>query len=306
MSPLPRKHFLNEFRVTNQHLHADDGEVIDLTKIFPFLRRNWLAIGLSMLVALLCATTLFVWLPERWQANATLEIGQIPVGASTTLIEPPAQAAERMKQRNAMNSALSRLAIPIDDPANLQAVLFRRTLKPTLVKNTNFIQIGISGYSPEQARDSLAEAAQTLIDAHNKIMMPILQRIQLRLQENDRQMATALAELATLKTTLSDAAKPTSGVSFAPHIVAVTELSNKEAQVTQIRVEREAVEDLLNPSRTFPTRIIDAVYVESSPSFPKLPLFLAVGTVLGFVLGIGVALIREGRARRKAPMQLPR
>lgn len=276
--------------------NLDDG-TIDLAQIVAFLRRNWGLITLTTLVLILAALALFTLLPSRWQAVTTLEVGQMPTATGNGLVEPTPQAAERMKQRELINQTLTRLAIPSDQPDNQKANLYRNTLKPTIIKNTNFIRIAVDALSIREAQDNLAATAQTLIEVHQKLMAPILHSYQVRLQDNEQQLRDAKSGLATLKDTVAEATQPASNSTFAPHIVAVTELANREALVTRFQGERRALQDAINPSRTFSTRIIDAVYVNPTPSFPKLPLFLAIGLLLGLALGFVLALLREGRQR---------
>ncbi|MEO7032053.1 MAG: Wzz/FepE/Etk N-terminal domain-containing protein [Herbaspirillum sp.] len=289
---------------TSQSPQNSDDDVIDLAQIVAFLRRNWGLITLTTLILILAALALFAFLPSRWQAVATLEVGQMPtattVGASNGLIEPTSQAAERMKQRELINQTLTRLAIPSDQSDNPKANLFRNTLKPTIVKNTNFIHITVEAHSIREAQDNLTAAAQTLIDVHQKLMAPILHDYQVRLKDNEQQLLDAKSSLVATKATVGEAGHSTSNTTFSSHIVAVAQLADREKLVDRIQTERRGLQDVINPSRTFPTRIIDAVYVNPKPSFPKLPLFLAVGVLLGLAFGFVLALLREARQRAKA------
>lgn len=276
--------------------NADDqDEFIDLSQIGAFALRNWKVLLVCVLLTMACGAALFTVLPSRWQAETTIEIGQMPAGGAISLIESPAQSVERVKQRELINIALNNLKIPIDQEDHAEAKLFRRTLKPAVVKNTHFIEISVAGYSPEQARNSLVAGSRTLIDAHNKLMAPMVAHIVARIKDNDKQMADAQLELAKLKATMNDINQSRIKVEFAPHIVAVTELANKETQINRIKLERVALDDLLNPSRTYPTRIISAIYVEPRPYFPKLWLFLAAAALAGLVIGLAVAWYRERR-----------
>ena len=274
-----------------------DDDTIDLAQIVAFCQRHWRRFALGVLAALLIAGLLFALLPSRWQAEATVEIGQMPVGSATALIEPPAQAAERLKQRELTNLALANLNIPTDQPSDPKASLFRHTLKPVVVKNTNFIRVSIAGYSPQAAHDNLVAAITTLIGAHNKLMTPTVSNMQTRLADNARRISDAQAELMALRSTVRAAREPAARTEFAPQIVAVSELANKEQQIDRLKLERVALEDLMTPARTYPTRIIDAVYVNPQPSFPKLPLFAAIALLLGLGLGLCWALYREWRTR---------
>lgn len=281
----------------------DQDEFIDLAQIIKFVQRNWGTLVIGVLLAMACGAGLFVTLPSRWQAVTTVEVGQVPLGTPVSgsrgaaLIEPPAQAVERLKQREFVNTALASLGVPTGQPGDARASLFRHTLKGTVIKNTTFIQIAVAGYSPDEARDGLAAAARVLMETHNRLMVPIVGRMMAQLDDNTKKMAEAQSERARLKALLDDAEKAHAKIDFAPNIVAINQLANMDGQIRQIIAERAELQDTMAASRTYPTRIIDAVYVDPRPVFPKLPLFLAVGAIVGLCAGAGVAFYRE---RKKA------
>jgi uncharacterized protein involved in exopolysaccharide biosynthesis len=290
----------NEPMPQPQTTRADaEEEFIDLASIAAFVARNWGTLVAGVAVAMLCGAALFAVLPSRWQAQTTIEIGQVPAGTpvsgsrAVTLIEPPPQAAERLKQRELVNGALVSLGIPTDQPTEPRAVLFRDTVKATVIKNTNFIQVSGAGYSPEEARNNVAAAARVLMATHSKLMIPVVGRMMAQLEENAKRLTEAQTERARLKTLLDGAEKTNAKIDFAPNIVAVNQLANKDTQIQQIVAERAELQDTMSPSRTYPTRIIDAVYADLRPVFPKLPLFLAVAAILGLLAGIAVAWYRE-------------
>lgn len=287
----------------------DQDEFIDLSEIVALLLHNWHILLTCIVIALVAAAGLFTWLPARWQALTTIEIGQVPLGTpiggsrDTALIEPPPQAAERVKQRDLTNMVLASRGIPIDQPEERRAALVRRTLKATVVKNTNFLQLGVAGYSPDEAKANLSAAAQVLIETHNKLMLPTVERMKAQLQDNEKQLAEAQTERARLQELLNDAEKSHTKIDFAPNIVAVNQLANKDAQIRQIIAQRAELEDTMAPSRTYPTQIIDTVYVEPRPYFPKLSIFMAVAALLGLVIGACIAFYRDRKkpARHTAP-----
>jgi len=290
-------------------MRDDQNEFIDLSQIVAFIRRNWGTLLACVLLAMACGAALFAILPARWQALTTIEIGQVPLGTpvggsrGSTLIEPPAQTVERLKQRELINTVLTSLGIPVDQPDEARASLFRHSLKGTVMKNTNFIQIAVAGHSPDAARENLTAAARVLMEAHSKLMIPTVGRMMAQLEDNAKQMAEIQVERTRLQELLGHMEKAGSKIEFSPTIVAVSQLANKEAQLHQIVVERAELQDAMAPSRTYPTRIIDAVYVEPRPYFPKLSLFLAGAAVLGFFAGLGMALYRDHK--RKARLSAP-
>ena len=104
-----------------------------------------------------------------------------------------------------MNITLTSLEIPTDQQDEARASLFRHTLKGTVVKNTNFIQVTVAGYSPDEARDNLAAATRALMETHNRLMIPIVGRMMAQLEDNAKKMADAQAERTRLTELLNNA-----------------------------------------------------------------------------------------------------
>lgn len=273
-------------------------DFIDLSKVFDSVKRHWLTLFACVLAAMICAAILAKVLPARWEASTVLQIGQIPSNSGprdVALIEQPPQAAERLKQRELQNKVLTAIGYATDERLDARSALVKKTLKAIPVKNTNFIQITVAGFSPEEAQKILGTAANALIASHDKLYAPAVKRLATQLQENVRQTIDAKAERAHLQSLLSDVKKTKTETLFAQNIVAVNLLANKESELLTLRTERVALENISAHENTYSTSIIDAVHASDTAYFPKLGLFLATGAFLGLLLGLGVALLRDKR-----------
>ncbi|NMM25884.1 MAG: hypothetical protein HHJ12_01045 [Glaciimonas sp.] len=283
---------LKEHTILNPAVTEDD--FIDLSKILDSLKRNWLILFACIIAAMICAAILTNILPSRWQASVTMQIGQMPSPINTIIpIEEPVQTVERVKLRELQSSALIALKLPLDERVNKHTDLFKETIKASTIKNTNFIQIKLVGFSPNEAEKNLAVAAQALIASHQTLVLPARNRLIKQQQDNMKKIADAEAERAKLFRLLAENGSLKSASQFAPNIVAINLLENKEAELRALIAEKTRLLDLLESIAIYPTRIIDAVYVEDTRYFPKLSLFLAAGAFLGLLLGLGIALWRD-------------
>jgi uncharacterized protein involved in exopolysaccharide biosynthesis len=243
-------------------------------------------------------------LPPKWQATATIQIGQMPSNTPTeepaqmVLVEPVAQAAERLSQRELEDKALTALGLPLDEEADKRTALFRKSLKASVVKNTNFLQVSLAAFSTQDAKKYVNAAIQSLIDVHNQRMAPVLKSIHARLEANAVQMTEAQTQRRRLQGVLNGVGHPTSDGHFAPHIVAADLLAKQDEQIRTLTTERTALSDILSPSNTYPTKVIDAVFVPGRPYSPKLSLFLPVGLLLGAAIGVALALLRDRRRNK--------
>lgn len=278
---------------------ATEEDFIDLSKILDSLKRNWLTLFGCLIAAVICAVILANVLPPRWQAETTLQIGKIPNSVShdgsrtTILIEQPSQTAERLKLRELQDKVLTTVGLSTDEKLDPHTNIFKRTLKATLIKNSDFIQIKVAGFSKEEAEKNLGTTANALIAVHNKLFYPSEKRLTTQLQNKVKQISATQAERASLETRLASVGKSISNTQFAPNIVALNLLDSKELELRKLMSERASLEEALAPSQTYPTTVIDAVHVDDTPYFPKLSLFLAAGAFLGLLLGIVIVLWRD-------------
>ncbi|WP_246541649.1 hypothetical protein [Collimonas antrihumi] len=214
----------------------------------------------------------------------------------TTLIEPTAQAAERFKQRQLQDQALTAIGLPLNEDSDDRTRLFRKTLKATPGKNTDFVDISVAGFSQEDAKNNLNSAVQALVNTHKTRLAPMVKNLNDRLEANTREMLQATTEKARMEATLKNAA---STARFEPSVVAINVLAKQDDLIRSLTTEQAALVDLRTKTDSFPTMLIDAIFVPVKPYFPKLSMFLTIGLILGAIIGAAVALFLD-RNRLKA------
>ena len=276
----------------------DDAELIDLSVMWGSLKRHWIIILACVILATAVATGLTFTLPPKWEASGTLQIGQLPV-STTTLIEPTAQAAERFKQRQLQDRALTTAGLPLNEDSDDRTRLFRKTLRATAGKNTDFVDVSVAGFSQNEAKTSLNSAVQALINSHSVRLAPMIKNLDDRLKTNALQMAQATAEKARLEASLKNATASAAGAKFEPSVVAINLLAKQEELIRGLTAEQASLVDLHTKTNTFPTMLVDAIFVPEKPYFPKLGLFLAAGLLIGVIVGGALALFLD-RNRAKA------
>ncbi|MGS0740708.1 Wzz/FepE/Etk N-terminal domain-containing protein [Glaciimonas sp. GG7] len=287
----------NQPRITSQE--TENTGAIDLIQLWSTIKQQWVIVSTCIVLGCAAAVALWLTLPPKWQATAILQIGQMPLSMSskeapqTVLVEPPAQAVERLNHREQEDKALAALGLPIDNEVDKGTALFRKSLKGTVVRNTNFIEISVAAYSIEDGKKYLNAAIQSLIEVHNQRMAPVLDNVNAQVKENTAQMAEAQSQLANLQKIVP--AMPKSDSQFAPRVIAADLLAKQNEQIQHLTKERNALSDILLPSNTYPTSVIDAVFVPERPYFPKLSLILPIGLFLGTAIGIALALMRKRR-----------
>jgi len=270
----------------------DNAELIDFAPIWISVKRRWALLLVCILLAIAAAGGLWTMTPAQWKATATLQIGQLPVNP-TTLIESTAQAADRFNQRQLQDQVLVSAGLTLDEFKDSRTRLLRKTLRATPGKNTTFVDVSIAAYSRENAKTYLNEAILALIKTHDARLAPLIKNLDDRLAVNNTQMVEAVAEKARLDNNLKIVSATASGIKFEPSVLASNLASKQEDLIRGLTSERAALVDLHTKTNTFPTTIVDAIYVPEQPASPKLSMFLAIGLIFGMFIGIALALFLD-------------
>ena len=281
----------NNFSNNNNSSQIEDAELIDLGAIWSSIKRRWVLLLACVVVAVAAAGGAWRLTPAEWKATAALQIGQLPVNP-TTLIESTAQAAERFNQRQLQDQALVSVGLPLDEQDG-RARLLRKTLKATPGKNTNFVDVSVAAYSQEDAKTYLNAAIQALIKTHDVRLAPLIKNLDDRIATNSLQMAEAISERTRLEANLKNASASPSGGKFEPSVIAINLISKQDDLIRGLTAEHAALIDLHTKTNTFPTTIVDAIYVPERPASPKLSIFLAIGLILGTLIGIILAMFLD-------------
>lgn len=114
-----------------------------------------------------------------------------------------------------------------------------------------------------------------------------------RLQTNAIQMDRATSEKARLETNFKNASASTTGAKFEPSVVAINLLTKQEELIRSLTAEQAGLVDLHTKTNTFPTILVDAIFVPKKLYFPKLQFFLAAGLFLGAIVGGALALFLD-------------
>jgi capsular polysaccharide biosynthesis protein len=288
----------DNFSSNNNLAQIEDTELIDLGAIWSSIKRRWVLLLACVVVAAAAAGGAWRMTPAEWKATAALQIGQLPVNP-TTLIEPTAQAAERFNQRQLQDQALASAGLPLDELKDGRTRLLRKTLKATPGKNTNFVDVSVAAFSQEDAKIYLNAAILALIKAHDARLAPLIKNLDDRIAINSAQMTEAASEKVRLEANLKNASASSSGGKFEPSVIAINLISKQDDLIRSLTAEHAALIDLHTKTNTFPTTIVDAIYVPERPASPKLSIFLAIGLILGALIGVILVMFLD-RNRPKA------
>lgn len=275
-----------------EHFEQDEFSLRDLWRIL-ISQRRWL-LGLPFVCVLLAAVGVFIAKP-KWEATAVIQIGQVGqsgVGQGSQLIEPPLRAIERMKMKSFEDDVLTALKIPVevDDPV---AKLFRSTLSLKALGATDLIQVKVRAVSRDQAQTWANAVVDRLREVHERLAQPTIDRLRKQQSELKKQMQIIEEERKNLLTIVSKSSETSGDSRFSANLLLSNLLLQKNAELRDFEMRRLAADEQLTSVRTYPTSLIDRIYVPEKPASPKKLLIVMLSAVLGLILGVVVALLRN-------------
>lgn len=279
--------------MTEKIQSPQNDDFVDLSLIIDVLKDQWRLFAVILVGTLFVGVIAYFLVPSRWQAEATLRVGEIVSVSSgeptTELIEPVGEAVARMQLAQFQAAVIDSPAL--QDLEQGEIALFRKTFKAVLVKGTYFIRVSVSGKSSQTARKMLEVVIETLCTAHQKRMQPAIQQIQDRIESLNGRIALKQKSLDRLKQILS-------GKNTEDTVRALDLLDRQETDIQQLTGERSLLESMLHPPQMFNTAIEDAVRVGSKPYFPRLSMFLIASILVGGLLGVLASLCHYRRKRQ--------
>jgi LPS O-antigen subunit length determinant protein (WzzB/FepE family) len=275
-----------------EHFGQDEISLRDLWRVL-INQKKWV-IGIPILCVVLAAVRVSMVMP-KWEATAVIQIGQVGqsgVGQGSQLIELPVRAIERMKMKSFEDDVLTRLKISREEE-NPMASLFRSTLALKALSTTDLIQVKIRAHSREQAQNWANAVVERLKDVHERLAQPTIERLRKQQAELKKQMQIIEEERISLLRIVSKSSETSGDSRFSANLLLSNLLLQKNAELREFEMRRLAADEQLTSVRTYPTSLIDRIYVPEKPASPKQLLVVILAAVLGLILGVIVALLRN-------------
>ncbi|WP_426409057.1 Wzz/FepE/Etk N-terminal domain-containing protein [Bradyrhizobium ganzhouense] len=261
---------------------------VQLVEIFRVLarRKAWL-FGVP-LAAMVCALIAVLLLPQEWEALAVVRIGHTGQAQGDRLIEPVASSIERLQLRPFQDEILKALAQPVDGSGGK---LYRRSITVTAVPGADdLVRIKVRGYTTGEARQLAQSNTDALIAIHRGMQQPAIDLMRSQLD----QILGALQEASSIRSELGHNAVARNTEATAADALQINVVqSAMNTELNALRQIKLNVSERLSPVHTFPTALLDEVSVSDRAVFPNRLLIFALAGIVGLVLGILAALIRD-------------
>lgn len=257
---------------------------MSLLGFFNVMRRyKLLLLGLPLVGAVLAVLLVSYVLRPTWEASATLEVGR----AGGSAVEPAIHVISRMKLPSS-SKGVANSGLFSSEEVNV-AQGFYDTLKVTQVKGVDLIEAKVRAPSPEMARNLIQGGIVNLQKMQKEIMAATIetQKKQLQILIEDIKIASADTELLKKKLLASH-----NWNAFDATLTA-TLLKDKTADLRSMIQAKLALEEQLSPARTFPTKVIDEIYVSEGPVSPNKPLIIGLAILVGLFGAVFIAFVHN-------------
>lgn len=283
----------------NKEISSDEVSIKDL---FNVLRRYVaLLLGLPLICAVLAAILSFIVLRPMWEASAVIEVGQVAqlglggqlgqvgqVGQAGQLpVEPISNVITRLMLPSFANGASMNLGIK---PEELNSVRgYYSTLKVDQINGADLVRVKIRGPSAELAKKLIQSCIVYLQKTHSEMMAVSIERNvkQLHILTEDIQKLNIENEVLRKKLLSSH------NWNAFDATLSATLLNSKSIELRDMVQKKLMMEELLSPSRSYTSRVVDEIFVSEDPVSPNKPLIIGLAILLGFIGAVAVAFIHN-------------
>ena len=266
---------------------------IDLVDVFGFFRENLAVLLFSIFLGVLVGLAVFAYLPYKWSANITLQIGKIPILQNFDYIDPPTEVAEKIKSPLFLKKIGTLVYHRQVDPDSLVGQLLYKDLKSSVVKGRNQETVQVFGRSPDEAYNNAGVLARTVVDEYQAMAEPYLKQTKKRLADvtaNIERNRNVLKNLDSI-----EQGSPSRNEANA--LLKLTLLDAKSDEIQKLQTEQTRLELLLTAANMQQTKVVGRSLMPRKPASPSRAILIVGGAFFGLVLGFLVSLALSVRRR---------
>lgn len=292
---------------THKTQNTEAEYILNITEVLRIVRFSWQYILGIVVIFLSIALVLALTLPKKWEASVTLRIAQVPSESGTLsesnefkVIENPLQTVERMKLIGFKEEVLNKMQLPTEKGIDKRTDIILNSLKSSVIKNTDFINLSVRGYSKKDVITTIQVATKELQTVHAQMTLPFRNRISHELQATNKNLSTTILDLTLLKSQMAKAGTYKSTSEFAPSIIAIDLLTTTEETRRTLELQQIQLKDRLVAIDEQSTALVSSINMPKKPIFPQLSGFLVLGGFLGMLAGIVMAVKKN--KKRSIPL----
>ncbi|MNU86555.1 hypothetical protein D3C71_763200 [compost metagenome] len=268
---------------------------VDFPNVIDLLISYWKLLLVAIILGAIIGVSLAPKRPPIWTSGALVRLAQITGPAP---LVDAATVTAIVQQPSFVSDALEKAGLPRDVYADPKSSLAQRTLVAIPQRSPNLLQLQVQGYAPEDAKRIIEGAVATLQQQTAEPFEDGIQERKRRLAELETQLANNVAERNAVIGALKSGQLPTN--THLPDTLVISYvLRGNEIESGRLHSMISALQDQLNPTRTFNTKLAAPVSVAPVAQGGGKLVSAAVGALFGLVLAFALALVQTMvRARR--------
>ena len=257
------------------------------------MRKYWKKLAVASMVGAVVGLAAVYLLPKQWPASVLVQVGQAGTGAP---LVDPASVVQRITFPDFLSHVLTVSGLP--QARDKRSELVKKTLRATIARGTPLIEIRVEGYTPEDANKVATAALEIIQKEHAELLAPAVSRQQRSLAEIDDSLKIIQAERSKSLEAVT-ASSVSADKKFSENVLLASLIKSDDLEARNLREQRSALLEQLDPTRTFNTKAVTAIYVPPIPkSIPK-GVGLILGGILGFALGVAYLLCINSPFRKR-------
>lgn len=285
---------MNESRVGVVFESATDEREIDLIDIAHFLRVNIIILVVCLLLGIVGGLAIFSYIPYKWRADVTLQIGKIPIMKNFVFIDSPVQVVEKINSPSFLSRMLSLMYGNNVAPDSPTAALLYKDLEASVVRGSDLVNVHVFGWTAGEAYKNAGILADSIVAEHRTMAAPYLNGMQKRLTEVDDNIARNREVLSKV----DDIEENAPSRNEANALLKVALIDAKVTEIQKLKKEQAELEETISATKLQATSIVGRSLVPRIPSSPELGLLIIggafIGLLLGLLLSFGASILRRG------------
>jgi LPS O-antigen subunit length determinant protein (WzzB/FepE family) len=263
----------------------------DLFQLFEFLRLNFFTLALCVALGVAGGIVIFAYLPYKWVADVTVQVGKVPFLEALDYVEPPDQVMEEVRSPLFLETVAVDLYGSPALPHSAVSELVYKDLRTSASKDGGLITFHVFGRTPQEAYKAAGVLGDKVVDRYQKRAKPYITNLKQRLTEATEQLAASRAVLS--KVHASDKASPARTDSNA--LLKLAMIDAKMTEIQKLQMEQSRLQSLLTASSLHETKIVGRSLLPQTPVSPSRGLILLAGAFVGVLLGVIISLVRTVR-----------
>ncbi|WP_061958212.1 hypothetical protein [Cupriavidus pauculus] len=246
-------------------------------------------------VATLAGAAAPSFVAPKWSAKVLIRIGQTGIGAP---LSSPQSVVQRIKFDGFAPQALAAAGLPTDTRNDPTAALVKRSLMGRVSAGGGFVELSVQALTAKDAGLALQGALNVIQQEHAVQLAPTANRLK-------KSLADVNSSIDILQEKRRDVLPKIQGVNassdkkFSENVLLSGLIRDSESEIRGLLAQRRALEEQLDPSRTFNTEPATPVYIPQTPSRPSRAICAVAGLVMGLVAYAGLLFLLDKRFRHK-------